>query len=394
LEGFSERNSFELRAYSFQRQLGGFDQNILPNFIPALDYSYHFANSPLGGQLKAGISAYSLERGDYADASRLTAALDWRREIITSAGLVFEPMAGVRADFYHSDGGNYALGASGSNSATYTEKDRAELLPYAGLTARYPLIASNGLGVHVVEPVVQIISRPDVDDTNIVNEDAQSLIFDTSNLFEIDKFSGKDRREGGTRLNAGGRYTLNMAHGGTLTAAFGQSFHLAGDNPFPTDSGLDQDRSDYVGSVFYLHNRNINGFARVRLDKDNFDANAVETNVTMRNNRLSLTGQYAYYDSQTALGLTQVRHQAAAQTSIKLDDNWRLFGGIRYDLEDNITLNRNIGLGYSNECFIFDLAYTESFDRNGERSGGINFNISIRTLLETAGNVNNESVFD
>jgi LPS-assembly protein len=143
-----------------------------------------------------------------------------------------------------------------------------------------------------------------------------------------------------------------------------------------------------------LHNRNINGFARVRLDKDNFDANAVETNVTMRNNRLSFKGQYAYYDSQAALGLTQVRHQAAAQTSIKLDDNWRLFGGIRYDLEDNITLNRNIGLGYSNECFIFDLAYTESFDRNGERNGGINFNISIRTLLETAGNVNNSSVFD
>ena len=39
------------------------------------------------------------------------------------------------------------------------------------------------------------------------NEDSQSLVFDTTTLFQRDKFSGYDRIEGGTRLNAGLRYS-------------------------------------------------------------------------------------------------------------------------------------------------------------------------------------------
>ena len=39
------------------------------------------------------------------------------------------------------------------------------------------------------------------------NEDAQSFVFDTTNLFDRDKFSGYDRIEGGTRANLGVRYT-------------------------------------------------------------------------------------------------------------------------------------------------------------------------------------------
>ena len=42
------------------------------------------------------------------------------------------------------------------------------------------------------------------------NEDAQSLIFDDSNLFSVNKFSGWDRIEGGTRLNAGIQYTAQF----------------------------------------------------------------------------------------------------------------------------------------------------------------------------------------
>ena len=35
------------------------------------------------------------------------------------------------------------------------------------------------------------------------NEDAQSLVFDASTLFETNKFSGFDRTEGGIRANLG-----------------------------------------------------------------------------------------------------------------------------------------------------------------------------------------------
>ena len=45
------------------------------------------------------------------------------------------------------------------------------------------------------------------------NEDAQSFVFDTTSLFERDKFSGFDRTEGGTRANVGLRYTGSFDNG-------------------------------------------------------------------------------------------------------------------------------------------------------------------------------------
>ena len=55
------------------------------------------------------------------------------------------------------------------------------------------------------------------------NEDAQSLVFDETNLFAWDKYSGYDRIEGGTRLNYGMQYTANFANGGHANFVGGES---------------------------------------------------------------------------------------------------------------------------------------------------------------------------
>ena len=82
----------------------------------------------------------------------------------------------------------------------------------AGMEYRYPFIASTGHITHVVEPIGQIIGRPDSvgDQSEIPNEDALSLVFDDTILFDIDKFSGYDRIETGTRANVGVRYTAQL----------------------------------------------------------------------------------------------------------------------------------------------------------------------------------------
>ena len=74
----------------------------------------------------------------------------------------------------------------------------------AGLEARYPVLFSTASATHILEPTAQIFVRPDARGEGVVNtlnEDAQSLVFDASNLFERDKFSGYDRVEGGVRAN-------------------------------------------------------------------------------------------------------------------------------------------------------------------------------------------------
>ena len=71
-------------------------------------------------------------------------------------------------------------------------------MPTVGVEYRYPFISVQSWGTQTIEPIAQVIARPNEPQIGKwPNEDAQSLIFDDSNLFRVDKFSGWDRVEGG-----------------------------------------------------------------------------------------------------------------------------------------------------------------------------------------------------
>ena len=94
----------------------------------------------------------------------------------------------------------------------------------------------------MIEPTAQIIVRQNkVDQQRLPDEDAKSLVFDDTLLFDIDKFSGYDRFETGTRANVGMQYTFQANNGVYARVVFGQSFHLAGENPYHR-SGARSDR--------------------------------------------------------------------------------------------------------------------------------------------------------
>ena len=122
------------------------------------------------------------------------------------------------------------------------------------------------------EPIGQIIGRPDTagNQQEIPNEDALSLVFDDTILFDLDKFSGYDRIETGTRANVGGRYTAQFASGAYGRAVFGQSYQIAGDNEFDTDfyrtAGLATDQSDYVGGLYVQASSYLGFSAQSRFD--------------------------------------------------------------------------------------------------------------------------------
>jgi len=109
-------------------------------------------------------------------------------------------------------------------------------------------------------------------------------VFDTSNLFSVDKFSGYDRVEGGGRANVGVQATTQFDRGGTVNALFGQSYQLFGLNSFAVadatntgvDSGLATPASDYVASVSYSPNRTYTFSTRGRFDQATLSVQRVE----------------------------------------------------------------------------------------------------------------------
>ncbi|MGL4404540.1 MAG: LPS-assembly protein LptD, partial [Notoacmeibacter sp.] len=280
LTGLSERNYFDLRASRFEVQedsVAG-DHEKQATVLPNLDYRKTFDDAVLGGELTFRLNGRNIDRntqdsltvasgfntfrGTAGSNGRLTAALDWQSTFITPGGLSITPIAALRADGLYSDFDDPTLGgeAAARGFAAETRDTLFRGLATAGVDIKYPILFVAPGSTHILEPRVQLLARNDVEGQNnlgVANEDAQSLVFDASTLFDHDKFSGLDRVEGGVRANVGLRYSGTFDNGLRTDALFGQSYHLAGDNPFAAPdlvfagaySGLETKTSDFVASA-------------------------------------------------------------------------------------------------------------------------------------------------
>ncbi len=135
------------------------------------------------------------------------------------------PPGGSNYTFFNSNQTNFVGQASGA---------QGYVMPGIGLEYRYPILVNTRVGSLVVEPIGQIIVRPNqlLGSNSLVNMDAQSLVFDETNLFAWDKYSGYDQFETGTRANYGGQATFNLKNGGYVNFIAGQSYQVFGPNGF------------------------------------------------------------------------------------------------------------------------------------------------------------------
>src|SRR5215208_5515187 len=165
---------------------------------------------------------------------------------------IWTPFASIRADAIDASISNQP---GVSNFLPVGDTQALRVMPTVGLEYRYPFINVQPWGTTTIEPVAQVIIRPNETYAGkLPNEDAQSMVFDASNLFRVDKFSGYDRVEGGGRANVGVQATTQFDRGGSVNVLFGQSYQLYGLNSYAVrdatntgvDSGLQTTRSDYV----------------------------------------------------------------------------------------------------------------------------------------------------
>jgi LPS-assembly protein len=259
----------------------------------------------------------------------------------------------------------------------------------AGLTYAYPFVAHTATASHVVEPTVQVVSRHanDVDQRLLPNEDAKSIVFDDTLLFDVSKTSGFDRIDTGTRLNAGLQYTFQTNSGFAAKAVFGQSFHLGGENVFADPgrdvtstaaagvfpsafdplSGLQNKRSDYVAGLYLSPRQNLSLVAQGRFDENSWELNRFDTLLSFGIGPLSAQTIYTFRQYNALFDVSgNGKDQQEVQLSLglKLDDYWSLLGTVRYDLDDKAMRQDAIGVRYADECFILTSTYTETFVEN------------------------------
>ena len=199
-------------------------------------------------------------------------------------------------------------------------------------------------------------------------------MFDDTDLFKIDKFSGWDRVEGGSRVNAGFQYTAQINRAGSLNVLFGQSYQLFGQNSFAAgvditntglDSGLDKTASDYVARVTYQPNSVYSFTARGRFDEQTFTVERLEVESRANFDRWTLQLLYGDYAPQPVLGFLIRREGVLAGASVKLTQNWIVLGSARYDLYAHEFDQSRLGLGYIDDCFLLSVNWLTGYTYTG-----------------------------
>jgi LPS-assembly protein len=286
-----------------------------------------------------------------------------------------------------------------ANYITTGESNVVRTMPTVGLEYRYPLIGIQSWGTQTFEPIAQLIFRPNETSVgDLPNEDAQSLIFDDSNLFKVDKFSGWDRVEGGSRANVGFQYTAQFNRGGNVNILFGQSYQLFGQNSFALggltntglQSGLDTARSDYVARMSYQPNSTFTFTSRFRFDESDFTLQRTELETSANFGRWTTSVMYGSYAAQPALGFLNAREGILGSSRVKLNESWQLLGAVRYDLRANQLSQTQLGVGYVDDCLILALNYITDYAYSGSLSVNHTFmmQLSLRTL---GGNTSGQS---
>ena len=425
LRGINDRNYFDLNFYRFNVQesypLTSAYSDVemhskQPWVFPSLDYSYTAPESVYGGELNFNSNLQVLYRknanstasqvydpalnrfvpqpypripGFSGTNTRLTGEVEWKRTIITDSGLVITPLLALRADAI-SVNTNFDPAVAGFTDAV-VKSEALRAMATAGLELRWPILFSSTSSTHILEPIAQIYMRNNERYAGqLPNEDAQSFVFDATNLFSRDKFSGYDRVEGGTRANLGARYSGSFENSDwNLYALAGQSFQLGGVNSFGTsdfvnvgeDSGLQDARSDYVGMIGTSNSTGLAIAARGRFDKGNLEIKRGELEAQQNWSRVSVSARYAYIAAQPAYGYSDIRQEVGGSTNIKINDNWRVFGSGTYDLVSDTLVRASSGLAYDDECFTYSMAFVQSRNPGESKaSNSVNFNISLRTL--------------
>jgi len=429
LTGVGNRSYFDLRSIYYLSFSG--NQQQVPVVYPVLDYSNVFNYPIFGGEVSYKTNFVNLTRNDAvfdpittlantnglctmasADPlartptqcllrgfpgtyTRLSVEAQWRRSFTDSIGEIWTPFAIMRADAINSDVSNQP---GVSNFLPVGDTQAMRLMPTVGLEYRYPFINVQPWGSTTIEPIAQVIIRPNETYAGkLPNEDAQSMVFDASNLFAVDKFSGYDRVEGGGRANVGVQATTQFDRGGAVKVLFGQSYQLFGLNSYAVqdiintgvDSGLAKPRSDYVSSVSYSPNSTYTFSVRSRFDEQTWNVQRFEAEARANFNRWSVSMMYGNYAPQPELGYLTRREGLLAAGSVKVAANWVATGALRWDLEANKLNQYVVGAGYVDDCFVLAANYVTSYNYSAGAAPPVlghayMLQIGLRTLANTS----------
>ncbi len=379
IEGFRRRNYASANAYLFQGLRSDHDPDATPA-IPAL-LDYHFVGEPgrRGQTWRLVANALVLERDIGVSTNRLTLEGRWHLPYASPRGALYNLSATLRGDLYHTDDAATSSDPVASPDDGFTGR----LFPQVSLDWRYPLIAHTRRFRQIIEPIVVAIAAPfGSNPADIPNEGSLAFEFDDTNLFSTNRFPGFDRVESGPRVNYGVKVGAFDAVGGYAILLFGQSIRLKEDDTFADKTGLEDNRSDYVGRFDFVPSRFVDFNQRIRLDRDTFSIRRHEISLGAGPKFLRINASYVFLSRELTTDELTGGEEINLFGRLQVTPQWALTAGTRRNLKEERSLSFNSSIEYQDECLIFSIGLDRTFfnDRDLEPSTSVTVNLKLKHL--------------
>ena len=388
-ERFGSESYLSIEGWAFQG-LRAFDRGAqTPIVLPLIDWRWRPTNRVLGGNIDLLANTLVVTRPDSEDTQRALAQARYKSLLTTPWGQRITLTGQVRADAYH------VSDAQELDQAQYagTNGWHGRIIPAAAADVQWPFAGPALGGVQTITPRVQFVASPFVTNSNIANEDARAIDLTENNLFDIDRFPGYDRWEGGGRVSFGVTYTLDRPNWRVL-GEVGQSYRLsAAPDLFPQGTGLTSNSSDIVGRASVQVGRFVSLTDRFRLDRGDAKVRRQEADLTLGTSRNFV--QIAYTRLNRNIGIEDLRdrEEVRAAGRVQFARYWSTFAAAIVDLttkaDDPLTtgngfqpIRHRLGVAYDDECFTFSFSWRRDYVsfRDDRRGDTFLFRVAFKNL--------------
>lgn len=354
VEGFWNTETYaraDSRAYQGLRTID--DNRQIPFVVPNVTVEHAPRQRLLGGQVTADANVLGIYREIGSLTQRLATRVRWERPEVGPVGELWTLKVQGEALGYQARGQQEpptnlpdANGGQGVGNLR------------AAVDWRWPLVRRAGAyGTQTIEPRAQLVTGPAVQDqSRVPNEDSIDFEFTDANLFALNRFTGRDRQEGGSRVDAALRTTWDFPNGGLVEGLLGRSFRLDDQISSPyVDSGLEKRNSDYVTRLQVAPVPWLRAIARLRLDGERIEQRRfVDTTAYASFGPLTLSAGYLYSPALPYLADPRPREEVFSGGALRIGTNWRVAANAGYDLGLDRAVLFQASAAYEDECFLFE----------------------------------------
>ena len=382
LQGFDNRNYAALEAYYYKILSYDLRYANRPMVLPTFSYENISDPNRYGAYNKNSFSMASVYHEDDNSSQRATMINSWNLPYTSPYGEKYKLVASLKSDLYYVD--NYLNPENEIYDGTV-----GRIFPQVGLEWRLPFIRATEDSRQILEPIIVAAVAPNQSNKadKIPNEDSQDVELNDTNILNLDRYSGYDRNDTGSRISYGFNWSSYGNILGRTSALLAQSYEFSKNESFADADGQSGSFTDYVGRVYASPNEYLDFNYRFKLDKEDYSITYSELASSFGPKILKMYVSYIYFQANETSSIRNAeRKELYTSLRAMLTKNWSISMYNRQNLAQNSgSLEMGAFLSYEDECtkVIFNIEKDNSNDPNYEGD----FTFGATFFLKTLGGV-------